>query len=269
MSFAFMPVYTGDYLRDTQHLSMSEHGAYFKMLMYCWDQQAPLPSDERRLMGICNARSTDEIEAMRRVISEFFVPMADGLYNKRMSEEIARAEQISSARRKGGLEKARRTRDAVRNAQAMLKHSTSSAPPGTPTPTPTLTPTTTTTPLPPDPPSSEGLGSNPETREKKITRAKRAAVLAERPDDVAEQVWNDWQALRKAKRAPVTLTVVQTIRREAEKAHTTLENALRVCCRRGWTGFEAAWVERTPQRMTNAEKTAKAYELVFGKEMPT
>lgn len=167
MSFAFMPVYTGDYARDTRHLTPEEHGVYLLLLMYCWDQRGPVPLDERRQCGIVNARSGGEIESLRRVLGEFFTRMEDGWYNKRMSEEVAKAETISGYRRAGALEKARRRRDAIRDAnqqekqgvdesvattsrrrgndacsstaQALLKQSMSSAPAGT------LTTTTTTT----------------------------------------------------------------------------------------------------------------------------
>lgn len=102
MSFAYMPFYTGDYLRDTRHLSMSEHGAYLLMLSYCWDAKGPLPLDERKLLGICNARSGDEIEAVRRVVIEFFVRMDDGWYNHRMQKEVERSEALSKARSEAG-----------------------------------------------------------------------------------------------------------------------------------------------------------------------
>lgn len=102
MSFAYLPLYTGDYLRDTQHLSCSEHGIYLKLLMHCWDQKGPVPLDERKQAGICNARSGDEIEALRRVRLEFFVMMDDGWYNQRMQQEIERAENISGERSKAG-----------------------------------------------------------------------------------------------------------------------------------------------------------------------
>lgn len=102
MSFAYLPLYTGDYLRDTQHLSCSEHGIYIKFLMHCWDQKGPIPKDERKQSGICNARSGDEIEAMRRVRQEFFVMMEDGWYNPRMQQEIEKAENISGERSKAG-----------------------------------------------------------------------------------------------------------------------------------------------------------------------
>ena len=61
---------------------------------------------------------------------------------------------------------------------------------------------------------------------------------------VADQTALDWLALRKAKRATVTLTVVETFCREASKAGMALEAVLSLCCSRGWTGFEADWVLR-------------------------
>jgi uncharacterized protein YdaU (DUF1376 family) len=137
VSFAFLPWYTGDYLRDTRHLSCSEHGIYLLFLACCWDQRGPLPLDERKVAAICNARSSDEIEAMRRILQEFFVRMADGYYNKRMQREIERADAISFKRSTAGR----------KGFQAKAKQvpGKSLAPASTPTPTPT--PTLTTTPI--------------------------------------------------------------------------------------------------------------------------
>ena len=63
------------------------------------------------------------------------------------------------------------------------------------------------------------------------------------PDGVDQQVWNDWLALRKAKRAPVTQTVIDGAMGEAAKAGMTFEDFLRVWCRRGTQGLEAAWLK--------------------------
>jgi hypothetical protein len=71
---------------------------------------------------------------------------------------------------------------------------------------------------------------------KKKTRSPSA------PDDVSEEVWQDWLALRKSNRAAVTATALQGIRAEASKANLTLEAALRTSCERGWAGFRADWV---------------------------
>lgn len=59
---------------------------------------------------------------------------------------------------------------------------------------------------------------------------------------VSEQTMVDWLALRIRKRAPVTATVVAQMLRETEKAGMSLDDALALCCVRGWTGFEADWV---------------------------
>lgn len=147
MSFQFLPLYTGDYLRDTRHLSMAEHGCYIELLMYCWDQKGPAPLDERRLLGIVNARSGDEIEAMRRVLQEFFIRTDDGWYNKRITEEVAKAEIISKKRKQASdlaVKRRSEIRAALRqpNGNQVLTKCSPSA--GTPTPTPTPTTTTTT-----------------------------------------------------------------------------------------------------------------------------
>ena len=70
------------------------------------------------------------------------------------------------------------------------------------------------------------------------------------PEDVTAEVWADWLALRRAKRAPVTATTVKGARAEAHKAGMTFEAFLVVWCRRGSQGLEASWLqpdERAPQ----------------------
>jgi uncharacterized protein YdaU (DUF1376 family) len=154
MSFAFMPVYTGDYLRDTRHLSPLKHGVYFLLLMHCWDQRGPLPLDEQECAGIANCRSADEVESLRYILERFFTRLDDGWYNKRMAEEVARAEQLSGIRRENGQKGAEIRAARMRARQATARDSSKSlasakqvlsksqALAGTPTPTTTLTPTT-------------------------------------------------------------------------------------------------------------------------------
>ncbi len=83
-----------------------------------------------------------------------------------------------------------------------------------------------------------------ETENTRRTRS-RAAV---RPDSVPERVWQDFQAIRKAKRTPLTDTALNGIAREAAKAGMSLSDALAMCCERGWQGFNAGWVERSKDR---------------------
>lgn len=82
------------------------------------------------------------------------------------------------------------------------------------------------------------------------------------PYGVTDGVWQDWLKLRKAKKAAVTQTAIDGIRREAEKAGVSLQAVLQTCCERGWTGFKAEWLQTySPQ-----DKTLGAARAIFGDE---
>ena len=121
MSFAYMPIFTGDYLRDTRHLSPLRHGVYLLALMHCWDSKGPMPLDEQEAAGICNCRSSDEIEALRYILGRYFIKMDDGHYNKRMSEEVAKTERLSGAFREAGLKSAEARRAKARGASTKVE----------------------------------------------------------------------------------------------------------------------------------------------------
>ena len=80
-----------------------------------------------------------------------------------------------------------------------------------------------------------------EKKEKPPARCSRAHPPP-KPDDVDLRVWADWLELRKAKRAPVTQTVLDDAQREAAKAGMTLEAFLREWCSRGSQGLKAEWL---------------------------
>lgn len=102
MSFKFCPIYTGDYLRDTRHLTPAKHGIYLLLLFYVWDQKGPLPLDEQECAGIANCRSADEIDSLRYILAKYFVRMEDGYYNQRMQVEVERSEALSRVRSEAG-----------------------------------------------------------------------------------------------------------------------------------------------------------------------
>ena len=217
-----------------------EHGAYRQMLDFCWDQRGPLPLDERRIFAICNARSAEEMGAVRNVLAEFFVKMDDGHYNKRIQQEIERCSVISGKRAGAAHERwnarAKLKGIASHNANAMQVHSTSNANGPSPSPSPSLT---------------------QEPEDKKTTRAPRTSPSVSGLEGITPQVASDWMALRKAKRAAVTPTAIRGIQREADKAGITLEAALAMCCQRGWAGFKAEWLAEQPKRWQSAEPAGR------------
>lgn len=101
-----------------------------------------------------------------------------------------------------------------------------------------------------------------------------------KPDDVDQQTWGDWLALRKAKRAPVTETVVTGARDESVKAGMTLDAFLQVWCLRGSQGLLAEWLRpeerRTASRVQpvsfaqqdKADKRAE-WEAMTGRKWPS
>ncbi len=81
-----------------------------------------------------------------------------------------------------------------------------------------------------------------------------------RPDDVDQQTWTDWLSLRKAKRAPVSETVLAGARAESVKAGMTLDAYLQVWCLRGSQGLQADWL-RPDER-----KTASRVQVSFAQQ---
>lgn len=65
---------------------------------------------------------------------------------------------------------------------------------------------------------------------------------------VPDQLFSDYMAVRKAKKAgPLTTTAINGLIREAEKAGKTIEEAVTICCERGWQSLRADWlIDRRP-----------------------
>jgi hypothetical protein len=76
---------------------------------------------------------------------------------------------------------------------------------------------------------------------------KEKATVVATPIGVSQSVWDDFKALRKAKRATISQRVVDGITAEANKAGWTLEQALTECLVRGWQSFKAEWVADKPK----------------------
>ena len=92
-----------------------------------------------------------------------------------------------------------------------------------------------------------------ETETKKETKKNATKVAC--PPDVGQQEWEDWLSLRKAKKAPVTETVIKSARKEAEKAGITFNAFLTIWCARGSQGLQAEWL-KTNERQTFAQQAA-------------
>jgi uncharacterized protein YdaU (DUF1376 family) len=208
----------GDYAKDAGHLSMLEHGAYTLLLDRCYTTEEPIAGAD--VYRVARARSPAERAAVDAVLREFFVTDGDAFMNRRANEEIAHASHKREVNREIGKLGGR--------------------PKGSGTKTETLTETVSKR----NPSHYSTTSTPPPTAVAPLKVAKPS-----RPEDVTEQVWNDWNELRRKKKAPVTETVLTEARRESVKAAMPLDRFLAVWCNRGSQGLQADWL-RPDERAT-------------------
>jgi len=102
MNRPWMPLYVGDYLGDTGHLTTAQHGAYLLLMMHYW-RKGELPDDDRQLSKITKLPLRTWCE-YRATLQDFF---HSGWKHKRIDVELARMMVVSEKRaiagQKGGL----------------------------------------------------------------------------------------------------------------------------------------------------------------------
>ncbi|PHJ51100.1 hypothetical protein VF14_18520 [Nostoc linckia z18] len=95
MSKAWMPMYWGDYIADTQHLSQGQHGAYTLLMAHYW-QRNMLQASFEQCLRIAKAFTKQEEDNVRFILEEFFFEH-DGCYkHKRIEQELLNARKRSA-----------------------------------------------------------------------------------------------------------------------------------------------------------------------------
>lgn len=97
----WMPMYWGDYLRDTMHLRTEGHGAYLMLIAAYWCNGGALPDDDDYLSAITKVEPK-AWQKLRPTLSKFF-DVADGFWaHGRVEHEISKAKHISNVRQEAG-----------------------------------------------------------------------------------------------------------------------------------------------------------------------
>lgn len=85
----WMPIYIGDYLSDTMHLTTEQHGAYLLLIMAYWKNHGPLCEEKIQSIVKLNGDSWQET---KKVLAEFFDTSEPGKwYHKRIEIELQKA----------------------------------------------------------------------------------------------------------------------------------------------------------------------------------
>ena len=82
---------------------------------------------------------------------------------------------------------------------------------------------------------------DPNANQEPITKNQKPNITT--PDGVSDDVFNDYLEVRKTKKAKWSDTALKGLVKEAEKAGLSLQEAMELCCARGWVGFKAEWVK--------------------------
>ena len=96
MSHSWMPIYWGDYFRDTRHLTTEEHGAYLLLIGAYWARGAALPNNDSALAKMAGA-SHQKWKYLKRNLSEFFAISEASWRHERVEKELLRSSARSAA----------------------------------------------------------------------------------------------------------------------------------------------------------------------------
>jgi len=208
----------GDYIKNTIHLSLMEDLAYRRLLDHYYDSEKPIPTD----IPMVSRKMRLDADIIQTVLSEFFELTPEGYRNHRADLEIASYHEYMAKQKANGSKGGR---------------------PKKTQPKPTVNPSKTQ-----NNPKQEPLTTNHKPK-------REIATVVACPLDVEQQIWDDWKQLRKAKKAPVTETVVNSARKEAAKANMAFSDFLSVWCARGSQGLQAEWLKPDERNLSKTGQT--------------
>ena len=97
----WMPIFIGDYLADTTHLTTQQHGAYMLLLMTAWKMEGKLPNDDDQLAAICKM-SQEDWQKSKRLLLAFFSVSDSFLIQKRLLEEFEHSQRVRETKKAAG-----------------------------------------------------------------------------------------------------------------------------------------------------------------------
>ena len=197
-----------DYRKDTGHLSTIEHGIYRQLIDWYYLDEQPIPEETQMVIRRLRLGS-DEVIFLQNVLSDFFVLGKKGYEHKRIEVEIKDyQEQVEKNKNNGKLGgRPKKTQSVISGLPDESQNN----------------------------PNQEPLTTNHKPK-------RESATVVACPPDVSQQIWNDWVALRKSKKAPITQTVLNGAIAEAKILGWPLEKFLAEWCSRGSQGLKAEWI---------------------------
>jgi uncharacterized protein YdaU (DUF1376 family) len=209
-----------DYAFATRYFDYVHHGAYLQLMSLYYETEKPISLDINVVVKLVMASNEDEVNAIKHILENFFTQTKDGYIQKRCTLEIEAFQKNSELQSIKAKKRWGKIEDDAGGIAAAVPEQ-----------------------------SRKDANHKPINNNNKTNTAP--------PEGVDVLVCKDFKTLRDKKRAPVTDLAIKGLIREAKKANKTLNEALIICIERGWTGFNADWVEKekstsaSGQRMTD------------------
>lgn len=252
----YMQLYVADYLADTAHLTTEEHGAYLLLLFSYWQTGKPLRED--RLSSVSRL-SNERWTNVERTLKEFFHVKNGAWTHFRVEADLEKVGSKSKKNSEAGkasakaraLAKQALEENELTNVEAIVptnvehtyqRNANHTRSGDTDTDTDT---------------EQDQKHLFPEKLEADFLGGAEKPGLINVKQLVAEgcdkQHAKDWLAVRKTKKAPLTLTAWNGVKAEAEKAGMTPGQAVEMAAISGWQGFKAQWAQNEQAKQSPAQ----------------
>ena len=230
----------GDYARDTAHLTEMEDLAYRRMLDLYYRAEGPIPSSIDEIARLIRMRSHTASIAI--VLQDFFAECADGYRNQRADQELRSIYEKSAKAKASANARWNKNKD-LQKQDAMRTHSEGNAD--------YMLPITHNT-LP--------ITQDTEVKDK----VSQKLDFSSWPSAPSQNLMDEWKALRRRMKAPVTQTVVNRTGKELHKAVAmgfTVDQCFELWIYKGWRGCEAEWLNGANHGQNSSQAAPKPREF--------
>jgi len=189
MADAWSAFYWADYVADTGHLTLAQHGAYLLLMAHYYRTHRPLSANASVLHRVCRCTTDADKSAVEEVLAEFFTLDGDVYRQHRIDRELAKAVDISEKRRAAANAKQQKSRaSAVAHAQQIQVQMHT---------------------------QSQSQSQSQETRTE--LKACSGAGAPEPPEWIPTEPWAGFVEMRKKTREPLTDRAITLIVKQLEK----------------------------------------------------
>ncbi|MBU9203098.1 YdaU family protein [Burkholderia multivorans] len=226
------PHHIGDFRSGTHNMSRLERWIYRDLIEVYYDKEGPLTLNLVDLCRDIGARTDEERAIVEDLLNYKFIKTDAGYVHDVCERVLAEYRSKADTARENG-KKGGRPRKADGNQGKPSGFPTEPA--GAPEETGSKT-------------NHKPITNNHKPEKQKTERVPRFDAQARLVSlGVDPKVAEDFLTLRKKKRLEPTETAIDGLLAEARKTQLTFDAVLRICCTRGWGGFEAAWITNRQQ----------------------